>query len=165
MPERLQMLYWLKPGLVHRRPKWPHCSIATRPPLRLSAYRQGGRQPRLQLRRRPHPPPSSDGTVAGLTAIERLCSGMRCWWCRWIKLLRIAQTPSIGHRLSCLCLLPRSIPLSGDGSIGRVVIRDTGSPASKAASCIVTNDGGSDSFFDGLVVDYTAFIQAIFKLN
>ncbi len=45
------------------------------------------------------------------------------------------------------------------------VVRDTGSPASEAASCIVTNDSGSNWFPNGLVIYDTAFIRPIFKLN
>ncbi|WNC30688.1 helix-turn-helix domain-containing protein [Thermosynechococcus sp. PKX82] len=66
--ERLQMLYWLKQGLVHSCPQIAqllHCneSSITR---WLNAYRQGGLQQLLAVKTPPEPhPPNSDGTVAG----------------------------------------------------------------------------------------------------
>ncbi|QSF49885.1 MULTISPECIES: helix-turn-helix domain-containing protein [unclassified Thermosynechococcus] len=59
--ERLQMLYWLKQGLVHSCPQIAqllHCneSSITR---WLNAYRQGGLQRLLAVKTPPKPPASS----------------------------------------------------------------------------------------------------------
>ncbi|WNC30469.1 MULTISPECIES: hypothetical protein [unclassified Thermosynechococcus] len=70
----------------------------------------------------------------------------------------------------CACVCPRgqshgAVVAKSASSMSMAVVRGAGSPASKPASCIVTTDDGSDSFFDGLVIYYTAFINPIFKLN
>lgn len=44
-----------------------------------------------------------------------------------------------------------------------VVIRDSESIGSKPVSCVVSDDGGDDSLFDGLLIHYTASISAIFE--